>query len=411
MIRRFIHTIRSLLAGVSQGAAPKFDAARLKKIGREFNDREESDNRVQQHRLWLLTREGAEDTNYLAEHYLRLTKSQRHLMPMELARTGLRQIVPFVNAALQNEDDGGSVLSGIWYAYMFGRAEDEFGAGIAPELLKHVAAGGTKVEEVIELLPLMDAELAAKLLLTDEQLCPQSPYVEVILTAFNDARLGIPRERVEHLLKAWQPIMKKADAPYRIRRGCLEAVRALAAHDPQEGVALATEMVEAMPRDSYLWAEVVLAAAGLTGLYDELCDHFDPPEKFTKLPESAKVYSAIKCFQLDSQNGGFSQALGNSTGDYLPWVKKGYALLGDTHGTSFLEWMCKPFGSEGPSPVEDVRLRQMESMEPSYWEQEDALRESWGKAHPNESSKTQWLLSLYAAKHAAELRPLLEAQK
>ena len=154
-----------------------------------------------------------------------------------------------------------------------------------------------------------------------------------------------------------------------------------------------------------------MAAAGLTGLYDRLCDFHDDRKKFEALPEPARIYFALSYFVADSENGGVGQALGNSTGDLLPLVRKGYQEVGDPRGASYLEAMLKPVGPDGPSLDREERNRQMDEMEPDFWTQEDDLGDEWAKEWADKPwVSTTWLLSLYANKHAAVLRPVMQQE-
>lgn len=133
---------------------------------------------------------------------------------------------------------------------------------------------------------------------------------------------------------------------------------------------------------------------------------------FVALPEPAQLLFAISYFDNDCSNGGISQALMNRTGDFLPLARKGYEAIGSTYSLQWLDFMCKPFGPQGPAPTQRERNRQMEAMTPDYWAQEDALREAWSKqAVPPPSSFNDWLSALYAVKHAAVLKPLVEQER
>jgi hypothetical protein len=174
-------------------------------------------------------------------------------------------------------------------------------------------------------------------------------------------------------------------------------------------VEIAETIVRQNPSQAEYFSDVPLTAAGLIGLYDRLCDHSDDPVRFSRLPEVAKIYFAVIYFEADCSNGGIGQALGNSTGDHLALVRKGYEDIGDARSQQFLEAMLKPFGSAGPSADREERNRQMKSMTPDYWSQEESLEEKRRQqAGDEQGDNTEWLLNKYAARHSAVLKPLLK---
>jgi hypothetical protein len=155
--------------------------------------------------------------------------------------------------------------------------------------------------------------------------------------------------------------------------------------------------------------EIPLAAARLMGLYESLLNDSDDDASFKRLPEPAQIYFAVTLFEADSDNGGISQALENSTGDYLPLVRKGYREIGDARSASYLEAMLMPFGKEGPSSNRDKRKAQMEAMKPDYWEQKEAIGEKWSQSNGEGGRiSTLWLLNRWVARHADVLKPLVK---
>ncbi len=391
--------------------ASELDANRIRAITRAFDEREYQpgpDNSAEAHRNWVSSPKAKEDIAYMTAHYEAIPSLTRSNMATELARTGLPEIVPFINRDLADDSDGTDALPGIFYGCHVANATDSYRKGLAEGVARWCIKDSPEQDDAIRLLPHLDKEVARRTLLSDKLLSADNPHVVDILTGCNSACLTIPLERLEPLLTAWQATALDLNSAYLIRRGYTEAVQALAAHAPARAIALAEAGVKATPQDSSNWAEVLLAAAGLTGLYDRLCD-FHEPTSFAGLPEAAKIYFSVSYFEGDSSNGGIGQALGNPTGNYLPWVKKGYEVIGDKQAMSWLAAMCKPFGEPGPAATQEKRLEQMSAMKPDYWEQEDALFNEWSKSHPdNGRPGVEWMLAVYVVRHADALRPLLQ---
>lgn len=391
--------------------ASELDASRMQDITRAYDEREYQpgpDNSTEAHRSWISSPKAKEDIAYMTAHYEAIPSLTRSSMVTELARTGLPEIVPFINRALADDSDGTDALPGIFYGCHLANATDSYRKGLAEGVARWCIKDSHEQDDAIRLLPHLDKEVARRTLLSDKLLSASNPHIVDILTGCNSACLTIPLEQLEPLLAAWQATAHDPNSAYPIRRGYTEAVQALAAHAPARAIALAEAGVKATPHDSSNWAAVLLAAAGLTGLYDRLCD-FNEPTSFATLPEPAKIYFSISYFEGDSSNGGVGQALGNPTGDYLPWVKKGYEAIGDKQASSWLAAMCKPFGETGPAATQEKRLQQMEAMKPNYWEQEDALFDAWSKSQPDDGRPgVEWMLAAYVVRHADALRPLLK---
>jgi hypothetical protein len=386
---------------------------KLKAILSAFDKREEAMDSTKAHREWIKTQEGRDEARYLAEHYDSLHDMRKREIPMELARTGDPDVLPLVRKSLADLSSNGSAMSGIFFACHFSKPGEQYRRGLASAVIPWIGKNRiARQDKAIELLPVLDSELASSTLLTDDFLSPDAPLVDIVLASFNSARLEIPLPRIQRLLDAWRESGMNSSSDYRIVRGYREAIRALAAHKPKDAMSMVEDIVRRYPQKSETFSDIPLAAAGLTGLYDALCEHTDNPEDFSKLPEAARIYFAVTYFESDWENGGISQALGNSTGDYLPWVKKGYQEIGDTRGLKFLEFMLKPFGPEGPSVNRETRNLQMEKMKPTYWELEDSLSGTWEKESPiNPNLSTEWLLSQFAARNTEVLRPLLKSKK
>jgi hypothetical protein len=281
---------------------------------------------------------------------------------------------------------------------------------MAPEIIPWIGKSISRSSDLaVELLPVMDRKLASEILIKDEYLAKDAPLVAITLESLNDAGIEIPMSRISSLLDSWKESAKVEQSEYRIIRGYREAVRAWARHEPEAALEFVEQIIRNDPQESENFAEIPLAAARLSNLYDKLCDHADDPEDFARLPEVARIYFAVVYFQADSDNGGISQALGNSTGDHLALVRKGYREIGATDALDYLEWMCKPFGPDGPSADRDTRNRQMAAMKPDYFEQEELLSEAWVNRNADRKiPSTIWLLNRYAARHASVLRPFVE---
>lgn len=323
------------------------------------------------------------------------------------------EVVSLVAKALANRINGLEALPGIFYACNFGEPDKPYREALAPLVVPLIGKGSVPDHDAaIEVLPLLDKELAARTLFTERFLAPRSPFVETVLSSCNDAGVKVPVNFIHALLDEWKSTGLNPQSPSRIQAGYREVIRALAAHNPQEAENLMESIVQKHPDQAGNFSEVVLACAGLTRLYDGLCSYAEDPATFASLPEEAKIYFSVVAFSEDSANGGFGQALDNSTGDYLPWVKKGYQAIGDAEALRFLDWMCKPFGVQGPSADQGKRRAQMEEMKPAYAQQEEHLRESW-VPDPKEGSQisTLWLLNRYAARNAAILKPFLGGVK
>lgn len=383
---------------------------RLKTILSDFDKREESDDGALAHREWIKTPDGKKDVVFLAEHYDKFEPYRKYELPMELARTGSADVIILLKKSLADFEKGSSTLSGIYYACNYGHADERFKKELAPALIPWIGKSDLgQLERAIELLPQMDPELASKVFFKDEYLSPDAPMVAVVLKSCNDVALEVPHPNIERLLNAWKDYGTDPKAELRIIYGYRQAVRSLALHKPEDAMKIAENIILKNPDESENFSQVPLDAAGLTGLYGSLCEHAIDDEKFSKLPEVAQVYFAVLYFEADMMNGGINQALGNSTGDYFPLVRKGYEKIGDKRGLQFLDFMLKPFGPDGPSQDREKRNRQMDTMNPTYLDQEDALYDKWYELSKDDiSPATDWLLNMHAARNADILKPLMK---
>ena len=381
----------------------------LSRITEEFDRRESAGDSVEAHRLWLGTPEGKMDVSYLAENFEKLHVLRQDEIPKELARTGKAVVVPLLQQSLSKSR---SAIPGVYYACFFKEIEPEFGKRVAPLILPWIAEGkAIGNDTAIDVLPLLDAEFAAKTFFSDEYLNPASPLAHMVLSSCNKAGLKVPAIYLDRLLAAWEPNLPNANMENRIARGIRESVMALARHDPPRALAKADEIIQTRPEWAEDLAEIHLLAAGLIGLYDKLAAlSDDDPDRFEKLPLPTRQYFAILYFKSDCENGGIEQALDNSTGDYLPLVRSGYEAIGDQRSLAWLDWMCKPFGPAGPSSNRKERIRQMEAMKTAYHEQVDQLGEDWEKRHPRDAKEvsTRWKLAKYVSKHADEILKALD---
>lgn len=398
---------RNLWGAIFSGGESTGDR-RLDRILRRFEARERACDSTEAHVAWLASSEAAEEIACLVKNYEKLSAFQRREVSMELTRTGSALVVPLAKKALEDPKDDGGVLSGIFFASRFSNRRSRFGKEIAPHV---VAALGKYVkydeDRALALLPRLDPELAIRVLFNDEYLAPTSPFVVNTLESCTEAGLAIPLTYLETLLEAWETERAKPEAPPRVRRGYFSAVRALALTDPQRANEVAESIVQRCSSESHSLEEVPLSSAGLVQLYDVLCDVDE--KGFPDLPEPAQIYFAVAYFGSDWSNGGIGQALSNSSGDFFPLVKMGYRVIGDLYTLDLLEWMCRPFGPDGPARDRQERKRQMEMMSPNFWDQEEELRESWKPPEGDPGPSSTWLLNRYAARNAEVLRPLVDS--
>ena len=392
-----------------------FDPGRLAAVIKAYEVREDGGGKAratEAHVAWLMTAAGKAEAAWLAQHYEKLPTERRAEMAMELARTGQVEMVPYLKKALADSAAREEALRGMLYGCLPAEGTGAFRQGLAPEVALLCTMESDEQADAIGLLPYLDPELAAKTLLTDAFLAPGAEFALETLQSLNDAQITIPLARIESLLASWQSTGTNPDSKYELRHRYCEAVKALVVHDPQRAVALAIDAEKLVRRDGVLWSEVILPTEGLTGLEDAIGASAEDPARFAALPEPAQLFYAVSYFDGDCANGGISQALGNSTGDYLPLVRKGYEAMGCKRSLRWLDWMCQPFGRQGPAPVRAERVRQMEAMKPAYRELEKALQDTWnGSNPPADESGNRWLRAQYAVKHAGVLKLIVELEK
>ena len=401
-----------VLLTISMAIADDNIKPRLTAITKQFEQKEEAANAVELHTQWLKSPAGKEDIAFLTAHYNDLSSWQKQDIPQELARTGLVVTVPLLEKALTTSD---GTLAGIFYACIVGKLEAGFGKAVAPLVAPWAGRSRTPSRDsAIIVLPILDPEVASKVLFDEKLIGENSPTAHQVLESCNDAALAVPLPILESLISAWESKAASPNPEYPIWAGYAKALTALAVHDPVRALAKAEALMKTpsfkteSSKAEYL-RELPLLAVGLSGLYDKVGDYFAKHENFGDLPEAAQFYFAVIYFESDASNGGLGQALHNSTGDLLPLVRKAYEVIGDTHSLDWLDSMLKPFGSAGPSPDRNIRLRQMNEMNPSYFDQESKLRDEW-QAKPDGKQPevpSSWALSVYVSKHAAEIKRAL----
>lgn len=414
-VRYFSNAMKSCLAfilTISMAIADDNIKPRLAALTKQFDQMEAEDNAVELHTQWLKSPAGQEDIAFLTAHYNDLSASRKQDIPQELARTGLVVTVPLLEKALTASD---GALAGVFYACIVGKLEAGFGKAVAPLVAPWAGRSRTPSRDsAIIVLPILDPDVASKVLFTERFIGESAPTADQVLESCNDAGLAVPLPIIESLILAWEDKAVSPNAEFRIWAGYAKALTALAVHDSARALAKAeaimkTPSFKTDPSKAEYLRELPLLAAGLSGLYDKVGDYFDKHGQFQDLPEAAQFYFAVIYFESDVSNGGMSQALHNSVGDHLPLVRKAYQAIGDTQSLDWLDWMLKPFGSAGPSPDRNIRLRQMNEMNPSYFDQESKLSEDW-QAKPEGKQPDvppSWALSIQVSKHAAEIKRAL----
>lgn len=397
-----------LLTAILPSVAAAEDT-RLAKIAHEFEIREQADDSILAHTNWLKTEHGVRDVAFLAENFDQLPQLKKLEIPTELARTGLLVVVPLVKKSLTGSR---MPLAGLFYACRVGKHEPGFGKAVAPSVVPWVGKNESKIatdDMAAQILAILDPELATRVLLEDRFLNINYPQVHWILKACNEGGLKVPLNKIEPLLAAWEVLAANPECDYRIERGFQEALKALAPHAPERAIEKAEQMIKLRPDWSEKLAELPLLAVGLSDLYYKLADVADDPARFAKLPKAAQHYFAVTYFEADCANGGISQALGNSTGDYFPIVVDAYRTIGDNRSLEWLAMMCQPFGKDGPPQERLKRNQQMDSMSPPYIEQIEKIEMQWKSRHPNVGwmPSTAWRLARYASQHAEEIRNAL----
>jgi hypothetical protein len=382
----------------------------IKSIIRSMTKRDESfADSMTAHEQWIRSPAGALEAAALAEACLGLDPEVRDFAAEIAARTGASAAVPLVAAALKDPDCGRLVLTGVWYAARFG-SDPEFKKGVAPHLIPWTLRQTESGENhAITALPEFDPDLARSALLQPEFLDRDDATAVQIIKAFTEAGLAVPLDVVRCQLERWEPKLKASrggGADFLAWKTC---ICALAFHHPEDAVIKVQSVVTKWPGCSDSLSEVLLHAAGITGIYYRLCDFADDAARFETLPHPARLYFAASYFLSDWENGGVGQALSNSTGDYAHLAKQGFAAAGDTWTCSYLDKVFALFGSEGPPLNREARQQLMDTMQPTFWDQEESLNDEWHAALKKRRSEvsSRYLLDRYAAKHAEVLQPLM----
>ena len=107
--------------------------------------------------------------------------------------------------------------------------------------------GSKASEAAIQILPFMDASIAAKTLLHDDFLSPDSPSVHAVLSSCNEAGMTFPLPRIRQWLETWKPSARGARKAHQTARLYRQAVIALAAHHADEAMDLAKAVVARDP--------------------------------------------------------------------------------------------------------------------------------------------------------------------
>ncbi len=387
----------------------------IKRIADEFEEREYSRSKqVQNHIEWLETEDGKKDVKFLAENYDFMDSDMRYGIPIELARTGSPAVVPLLKAALKDQKGGGRCLSGVFYACFFGTAQPKFKKELAPALIPWIGVGDYPHEDdAIELLPVLDRDLAKRTFLNEKYLSPDAPHVHFVLDSCNSARIPVPRKYVDRLLDTLKGIYDEPDTFSRnkARNSYSAAIVALAFHDPAKSKEMAEALMRKKPTISFRLADIPLIAADLNESLRRIYAYTENDESFEKLPEEAKIYFAVNYFTSDWENGGISQPLWNSTANYLPWALKGYEAIGDHGSLHSLKLACSLFGEAGPSIDRVERIQQMEAMKPDFDTQWEKLIESAPGPEKESEFGTDWLVNIYAEKHADVFKAIPDLRK
>ncbi|TLD72238.1 hypothetical protein FEM03_02455 [Phragmitibacter flavus] len=389
---------------------------RLREILAGFDEREVLDNgdnaSTLAHMRWLETERGKHDLAFLIENSDQISPFVRAELAMELGRTGSTLVIPLVKQVLEDKENGKLALAGVFYACNLNQANQEFRKALAPSVIPWIGNDQLPdLDSAIGLLVCMDEKLARETLVNDKYLFPDARHVRAVLHFFNKECLSIPLNFVESLITHWIEKGNKYDSYYRDRNGLKEAIHALAFHQPQRALEMTEQLVQQSPGLSEAYSEVVLAACGFTKLYQVLCEYEDDAKRFDELPESAKVFFSVTFFEAAHFYGGIAQAFGGPSGNYLLWVRKGYAEIGEPWNVEWLDFMCRPFGIGGPSKDRERRNQQMMSMTPSFWDQEDELKAAYEEKTKDREIEikfcTKWALSKFALKHVEVLKHVI----
>ncbi len=368
---------------------------------REYKD----EDRHEAHKAWMRSPEGQRKAAVMVKEFKSLSPEERALAAGVAACTGDVEAVPLIIAGLSDRKAGKEVVNAVRYASRMGAKED-FRKAVAPHVLRWLPKAR---DLVVSALPRLDASLAAEALLGADFLKDDPVLTTEVLKAFNEAGQPVPLAVAEASLAIHLPAMKKSRGGGPAFEAWREALFALAAHKPEEAVALAEKIATKWRGCDDSLSEVFLHANGLRNLYDRLCDVSDDPQAYARLPEPARIYYATTYFLADWENGGLSQVFGNSTGDLAEEAKKGFLIIGAERDSRILDEVWSWFGPDGPSPNRSLRQHQMDNMEPSFWDREERMdeQESKGRVNRQHEPSPWWLLKRWAARNAEVLRPLV----
>lgn len=368
---------------------------------------------VAPHAKWLATPEAPLEIAYLLAHFDQLSADMKKHIPVSLAQAGAISAVPLILKALEDPQINSEIVLKL---LLMGRYPDgDFGRRIAPKLLPLIAN-----DYAISLMFRLDRNFALQSLTTEKYLGANSPISLQILKQATYGGDKIPRHLLDSLVTGWRNAPNLESSFHNHHVG----VRALALYGADVALKEAESMVALHPDLSYYYSEFVLNAAGLSGLFEGLAEYALDLKKWAALPEPAKIYFAVQNLEFELFPGyPFDEVLpvayagnmdeGKAEGDLIPWVRKGYQDSGNTLGTQWLDWMLKPFGSNGPAADGKARTAQMQQMRPEYSEQIEALEDSWEDHREATLPNTKppgagWLVSRYATKHVDVLKPYVK---
>lgn len=372
----------------------------LDRICKTLDAYDAADESVALYRKWALSDQGKKDVLYLAEHYASLSEMRRYNVPKELARTGLMEVEPLVSKALVN-DGRLSVMSGIYYACHMNSEPPAYGKKVAP-LIIPLLGKESVMDRSFELLIQLDRELAAKTLFSSKWLGSEE-HARTVIEACNECDLPIPMEQLQPLLTSWKQHRKANPRLY------ASVLSSFAHHQPNQAIAEVEAWIKESRTAAEYCADVYLAAAGLTTLYDRLINIVDEPKDLERLPKPAQLYYAATCFHYDWDNGGIDQAFSNSTGDLWPLVKEAYETIGARYSSAMLAKACAEFSPELPSTNRKQRNAQMEKRQLDLNEKAEKWREELKPLRESpEHLSESLLLARYAYKNAEVLRPLVK---
>lgn len=385
--------------------------------------------RMHRCRLWLATPEGKAQIALLVENYDLLPPLYRRQLAEQFAGSESIEAVPLLKKALSDEQ--GIAMSTIGELVIphdgQGRPEAWFSQPIAPLLvpwLDHQSPQDSQRElmtrRIIELLPIVDADLATKTLGTREFLSPQSPWAGFTYAQFNRWGIKLPLEQIENTMSYSLGVMNASKAGKLESGSYVAALEALALHRPREAMERVYAFQMCYPGESGQMTGVVLAAHGLADFFRLNFNALGDPIVYQKLPDEARRFISALCL-LTIANAGIEQVYTTDTYDYQ-W-EDGIRGLEEINMPStyiaFLRKTEKVFGPQGPTKNYQKRQEAISAMNPSLNEQIDGLYDEWANSNdsrdeisPRNRVPEDYLLVLYAAEHAEVMRscvPLLRS--